>query len=180
MTKLDIFILIVFVVSVAWGFRKGVIVQAGALGGLILGVLLCHIGGDYIAAMIASKGADAAAHPGYVDKVMANIILFIIGYLSVRIVAHFFKTVVRSLSLGVLDRIAGALFSCFEWMLALSILLTLHSFPGHVDHRQRPCNRGYPRARPRSPRLGRRRLKLFPPPPRYNDCLLESFYGSLI
>ena len=125
MTKLDIFILIVFVVSVAWGFRKGVIVQAGALGGLILGVLLCHIGGDYIAAMIASKGADAATQPGYVDKVMANIILFIIGYLSVRIVAHFFKTVVRSLSLGVLDRIAGALFSCFEWMLALSILLNL-------------------------------------------------------
>ena len=75
--------------------------------------------------MIASKGADAATQPGYVDKVMANIILFIIGYLSVRIVAHFFKTVVRSLSLGVLDRIAGALFSCFEWMLALSILLNL-------------------------------------------------------
>jgi len=101
-------------------------VQAGALGGLLLGVVLCHVGGDYVAAMIAGCGPDGSqTQPGYVDTVIANIILFIIGYLSVRIVAHFFKTVVKSLSLGALDRIGGALFSCFEWMLALSLLLNL-------------------------------------------------------
>lgn len=121
MPKLDILILIVFVVSVAYGFRKGVIVQAGALGGILLGVILCHLGGNYIACLIAGDGQT----PTYIDSVMANIILFIIGYLSVRIVAHFFKTVVKSLSLGALDRIGGALFSCFEAMLALSILFNL-------------------------------------------------------
>ena len=40
MTKLDIVILVIFVVSVVLGFRKGLIVQAGALGGLLRGVLL--------------------------------------------------------------------------------------------------------------------------------------------
>ena len=47
MTKLDIVILVIFVVSVVLGFRKGLIVQAGSLGGLLLGVLLCHIGSDW-------------------------------------------------------------------------------------------------------------------------------------
>lgn len=121
MTKLDIVILILFIVSVAYGFRKGIVVQAGALGGLILGVLLCHIGDDYIATLIAGEGVD----PNYVDRIMANIILFLAGYLSVRIVAHFFKTMLKTLSLGAIDRIVGALFSCFEAMLVFSLVLNL-------------------------------------------------------
>ena len=120
MTKLDIVILIVFVVSIAWGFRKGITVQVGALGGLILGVLLCHVCGGYVAAMIAGNSA-----PTYVDSVIANIIVFIVGYLCVRAVAHFFKSALKSLKLGALDRIGGALFSCFEWMFVLSVLLNL-------------------------------------------------------
>lgn len=126
MTKLDIVILVVFVVSVVLGFRKGLIVQAGSLGGLLLGVLLCHIGSDWMAAVIA--GTDGAGHqaaPTYTDCVLANIILFLAGYLGVRLVAHFFKTAAHALSLGALDRIGGAVFYCFEWMLGLSLLLNL-------------------------------------------------------
>ena len=120
MTTLDIVLLIVFVVSVVLGFRKGVIVQAGSLGGIILGVLLCHLFGARCAAFIAGSGA-----PTYIDNVLGNIIVFIVGYLSVRAVAHFFKQLTHALALGGLDRIAGAIFSLFQWMLVLSILLNL-------------------------------------------------------
>lgn len=121
MTTLDIILLIVFVVSVALGFRKGMIVQAGSLGGILLGVLLCHIFGDRCAAMIAGAGEA----PTYVDCVLANIIMFVVGYLSVRAVAHFCKQLTHALALGGLDRLGGAVFSLFQWMLVLSILLNL-------------------------------------------------------
>lgn len=120
MTKLDIVILIVFVASVVWGFRKGIAVQLGAFAGLLLGVLLCHLFGDYVACRIAGESA-----PSYVDSVIANIVLFIIGFLSATAVAHFFKSALRSLQLGGLDRIGGAIFCCFEWMLVLSVLLNV-------------------------------------------------------
>ena len=56
---------------------------------------------------------------------LANVILFIAGFLGVKAVAHFFKSVTHALALGGLDRVAGALFSLFEWMLVLSLLLNL-------------------------------------------------------
>lgn len=120
MTTLDIVLLIVFVVSVVLGFRKGMMVQAGSLGGILLGVVLCHLFGDRCAALIAGTQS-----PTYVDCVLANIIIFIAGYLSVRAVAHFFKKLTHALALGGLDRLGGAVFSLFQWMLALSIVLNL-------------------------------------------------------
>lgn len=122
MTKLDILILVVFVASVAWGFRKGVIEQAGALGGILLGVVLCRIGSPWMIAVLAGE-----AEPTYVDSVLARIILFLAGYLSVRIVAKIFKSATHALSLGGLDRLGGALFCMLEWMLGLSLLLNLYA-----------------------------------------------------
>jgi len=120
MTTLDIVILVVLVASLAIGFRKGIIVQAGSLGGIVLGVVLCRLFGIRLAAIIA--GAEA---PGYIDSVLANVILFIGGFLSVKLVAHFCKQLTHALALGGLDRLAGALFGLFKWMLVLSILLNL-------------------------------------------------------
>ena len=121
MTTLDIVLIIVFVVSVVLGFRKGIIVQAGSLGGIIFGVVLCHFFGDRCAMLLAGAGET----PGYVDCVLANIIVFVAGYLSVKAVAHFCKELTHALALGGLDRIGGAVFSLFQWMLVLSIVLNL-------------------------------------------------------
>ena len=120
MTTLDIVILVVFVASLAIGFKKGIIVQVGSLGGILFGVVLCRLLGTRLTGVIA--GADV---PGYIDSVLANIILFVGGFLSVKIVAHFCKQLTHALALGGLDRLAGALFGLFQWMLVLSILLNL-------------------------------------------------------
>ncbi len=126
MTTLDIVLLIVFVVSVAYGFKKGIIVQAGSLGGIIFGVLLCRLAGPWLTGVIAGGGAGwEAAQPTYVDSILAKIILFIAGYLSVKAVAHFCKQLSHAMALGALDRLGGALFSLFQWMLVLSILLNM-------------------------------------------------------
>lgn len=119
MTSLDIIILVVFAGSVILGYYRGVIVQAGAVGGLILATILCRIGASWLAARIA--GQDGC--PDYFDTVLANVILFIAGYLAVRVVCHFFKKVTHALKLGMIDRLAGAVFSLFQWMMVLSLAL---------------------------------------------------------
>lgn len=110
----------VFVGAVAVGFYRGVIVQVGAVAALLFAVVLCRAGGLPLARFIAGEG-----EPSSLDLVVAKVIAFIVGYLAVRAVASLFKKVTHALSLGGLDRLAGVVFSLFQWMLVLSLLLNL-------------------------------------------------------
>lgn len=121
MTTLDIAILTVFVGSAAIGFRKGIVKQIGSLGGIVAGVIICRIGGTWLTGMIA----DNPEAPEYTDSILAKVILFLAGYISVRCIAHFLRQVTRALRAEALDRIAGAVFSIFQWMLVMSLLLNL-------------------------------------------------------
>jgi uncharacterized membrane protein required for colicin V production len=128
MTTLDIIIIIVFIASVARGFYKGIIMQAGGLGGLIVGIALCRVGATWVAWKIAGmhdSAPDAPMGPSACDVALANVLTFVVGYLAVKIVAHFAKTITHALCLGTIDRSAGALYSLLEWMLVLSLLINL-------------------------------------------------------
>ena len=118
MTSLDIIILLVSVASVAYGLYKGIIVQAGALGALLFAVLLCRLAGGPLAGVIAGGGV-----PDMMDKTLAYVLVFIIGYVSVRLLCRLIKSVAHSLHLGLFDRLFGALFSLFQWLLVLSLAL---------------------------------------------------------
>lgn len=120
MTVLDVIILIVLVGSLAYGFWKGMIVQAGALAGILLGILACRTLGLPLARVIATDGAV-----DNVDLIVAKVILFVIAYLGVRFFASLLKRITHALAMGALDRLAGMVFSFFQWMLVLSILLNL-------------------------------------------------------
>lgn len=120
MTTLDVIILAVFAGSVAYGFYRGVIVQVGAVAAILFAVVLCRLGGYPLSEFIAGDG-----EPSSIDVVVAKVIVFVAGYLGVRVVASLFKKVTHSLSLGGLDRLGGAVFSLFQWMLVLSLLLNL-------------------------------------------------------
>jgi uncharacterized membrane protein required for colicin V production len=121
MTTLDVLILVVFIGAVAVGFYRGVIVQVGAVVALLFAVFLSRVGGDALTAYIA--GAYA---PTLFDTVAAKAILFIVGYVSVRLVALLFKRVTHALSLGVIDRLGGVVFSLFQWMLVFSLMLNFY------------------------------------------------------
>lgn len=120
MTALDVIILTVFIGSAVYGFYRGVIVQVGAVAAVLFAVFLCRIAGDPLARMIASPGAVSVF-----DTVLAKVLLFVAGYFSVRAVAALFKKATHALALGGLDRLAGAVFCVFQWMLVLSLLLNL-------------------------------------------------------
>jgi uncharacterized membrane protein required for colicin V production len=125
MTLLDIIILMVFVGSVAYGFYKGVLLQVASVGGILLGIVLCQVAGGRLAGVIAGDGAADGGGPTYVDVVLANVILFVGAWICVKIVAHFCKKLSHAMMLGGVDRLLGALFCMFKWMLVLSLLLNV-------------------------------------------------------
>ena len=116
MTSLDLLIVIVFVAAVIFGWMRGIIVQLSWVGGLIAAVLLCRIAGAPLAEMLA--GADG---PDAFDIVLAHVILFLIGYIVVKVICYFAKKVTRAVHLGLFDRIGGVAFCVLQWMLVLSL-----------------------------------------------------------
>lgn len=118
MTSLDIIIILVAAGSLGYGWWRGIIVQAGALGAVLFAVLLCRLAGSPLAQLIAGGGV-----PDMMDKTLAYVLLFIIGYVSVRLLCRLIKSVAHSLSLGFFDRVIGAIFSLFQWLLVLSLML---------------------------------------------------------
>ncbi len=126
MSGIDIFILIVFVVAVIYGYYKGIIVQMGALGGIIVGILACRLFGDWLAGVFARvSGGSGNIDISYINSVLANVILFVLGFISAKLVARLVKTVTHAAKLGIIDRLCGMVFCLFEWFLVLSILFNL-------------------------------------------------------
>lgn len=125
MSTLDIIILIVFAASILYGLKRGIIAQLGSVGGILVGIVACHLFGDYATAMLGELLGNDSASAHYVDSVVANVLLFIIGYLLTRVIAKLLHTVTHAAFLGSVDRIAGAIFSLFAWFLIFSILLNV-------------------------------------------------------
>lgn len=125
---LDIIILLTLVISGAYGCWKGIVLQMGSLAGVVVGILACRMFGvwltDVIHVHLLSAAGDAnTVH--YMSLVVAYVTLFVVGYAITRLLARLVQTVAKSLNLTVIDRILGALFSIFEWMLVLSILINI-------------------------------------------------------
>ena len=128
MSILDIVIIVVFVVSAVYGFWRGIVVQISAIAGVIVGILACRLFGPWatnLLTQILPPLSSSQSTAVYINSVIANVMLFILGNTLVRAFAHMVKTVVKALFLGVVDRMLGALFSIFEWMLILSIILNM-------------------------------------------------------
>lgn len=128
MSALDILIIIVFVGAIVYGLYKGVIAQMGSLGGILLGIVACRLFGDDFARFLGTVLPDMtsdAASSAYVNGIIANVIIFIVVYILAVLIAKLIRKLTHALCLGVIDRIAGAIFCLFKWFLAFSIVLNV-------------------------------------------------------
>lgn len=128
MTVLDIVIIVVFLASAIYGLKKGIVVQVGAIAGVVFGIIACRVFGDpvaeYLKTILPLEGASPElAH--YVVSVIAYVTLFVFGYVLIRIIASMIKKVAHAAFMGTIDRILGALFSIFQWMLIMSLVLNV-------------------------------------------------------
>ncbi len=135
MSVIDIIIVVVFVGAIAYGLYKGLIAQLGSLGGVVLGVIACRVWGEEVSRWVGTILPDMASSShtaAYVNTVIGNVALFLAVFLLTVLIAKLLKSLTNALSLGVFDRLLGAIFGLLKWFLVFSMLLNLWDvlFPG--------------------------------------------------
>lgn len=124
MSALDIIILVIFIGTVIYGYRQGVVRQIGAVGGFVVGLLACRLFGAPVTEWLMQHGPERV-NSAYFWGIVSAVVLFIAGYAAARIVASFVKTVVHTVALGFFDRVLGSIFSVFAGLFIFSILLNI-------------------------------------------------------
>lgn len=121
----DIIIIVVFVVAVIWGYRKGIIRQAGSISGVILGLVACWIFGADAAAFAAKCLPSAGS---YVATFIGYLALFLLVWFCAWSISLMVRKIVHTLCLGPVDGLAGSIFMVFKWALVASLLLNAYAF----------------------------------------------------
>ena len=117
----DIICIVIALAGIFSGFRRGFFSQAGAVLGVILGIVGCNVFADSLVSLFHGPVADAASL--MLANILAYVIVFVVGYLIGRLVGTFFSKSLAALKLGFMNRVAGAVFTTLEYTLVFSLLL---------------------------------------------------------
>lgn len=116
---IDYIVLVLMIVMVIWGFVRGIVCQIGDLAALVLGIICSHVWGGTCAAWLqAHTSWEAVA-----CSVIAYIGLFLLIYLTIRIMASFIKSLTKLVRLGWMDSVCGAFFGAFKLLLFASMIV---------------------------------------------------------
>lgn len=132
MTGIEIFIVVVLVACLFWGYSKGIIIQLGSLLSFAIAIAVCQIFGDAFTSVIEAimGGPEQVSNPAnsamsrFMASSVAHVILFLIVWLGVWLIARAMKLVVRTARLGFIDRMAGALFMVLKGALIMSFIIS--------------------------------------------------------
>ncbi len=128
MTGFEIFILVLIAASLAWGYKKGIIVQMGSLLSFFVALAACRIlGGAASKAVLAMMdGSDPAQNA--VNQLMASCIghiaVFVAAWIAVWLLARTVKFFAKAIHIGLLDRICGAIFMVLKTGMVISMILS--------------------------------------------------------
>lgn len=123
MSGFTIFIIVFVLVSGVLGWRSGLLRQVGRLAGIILGIAACRIYGPALVDYFCGTGASVSDTVLY--TVLCYVLLFVVVYLLATLLAHLMRKMLDSVHIGILNRLAGAVFNIVEWLLLLSLALNL-------------------------------------------------------
>lgn len=125
MAFIDILILVVTAIGGILGFMKGIIRGAGTVVGALAGIFACHVCGDKTYGLLLRGVPDAADFPGapYTGTILAYILLFLVVYFAIVILAGVMCKAVHAAHLAMVDRVGGATFGVFKYLLLLSVAL---------------------------------------------------------
>jgi membrane protein required for colicin V production len=116
---LDVIIAIPLLWGLYKGFTKGFIVELASLAALFLGIYAAVRFCDYIALQLKnSVNVNAEYLP-----LIAFALIFITVVAGVYLLAKFIENLAKSVALGALNRIVGAIFGAFKFAFILSLLL---------------------------------------------------------
>lgn len=121
MQTLDIIVIVLVAIMTIWGFMRGIVRQIGDLAALIIGVVGANILGASVTQWIQTNTDWALL----ACQLVAYISVFLVIYLTIRIVAGFIKSLTQLVCLGWVDSLAGGAFGAFKTILLLSIVVNV-------------------------------------------------------
>ncbi len=104
------------------GYFLGAIQQLGSLGGLVVAILFANLFTPIFESIL--NDWDFASQT--ITHKLAYLISFLILLFGCNFLARLIKKTLRMLHLGWFDRIGGAVFCCFKYILIISALLNLY------------------------------------------------------
>lgn len=128
MSTLDI-ILIVFLLYFAFkGFTNGFIISVATLAGLVLGFYAASHFSEFTAAWLQHDLGMKSSNL----LLIAYIITFVMVVVLIYLLGRFMTGVVKTVGLGIINRLAGALLGLAKGLLIISFLFLMFS---HIDPR---------------------------------------------
>lgn len=126
MNFITILILVVAVVAIVMGLRRGIVREAVSLCAIVAGVAVVRMFGDAATAvaevaMGVEPGASSVSH--YTASIVGCALLFVAVWIIVYLVGRMLRGVVHAVKLGIIDRLAGAAYCVAKYLLVLSLLL---------------------------------------------------------
>ena len=129
MSAFSIFVLVLAGAGAVFGFSRGLIAQVGQILALVGGIMACRLFGPSVVAYFSGSAPSPAT-----DTALAYAITFLVAYFAIWIVVRLIRGVVKGVRLGLLDRLAGAVFKAGLWLFLFSIVLNVWAaIPTHTD-----------------------------------------------
>lgn len=123
MTLFDIICILIVLGGALYGWRRGVMSQAGSVVGIVAAIILCRVFSGIVAAKFSSP--EDSADTVLLHTVMSYAIIFIVVMVAARFLAGTIRKLFESLSLGRIDNLAGAVFAILKYTLVFSVLLNI-------------------------------------------------------
>lgn len=130
----DVILIIVgvfLVVAAVTGFMRGFIAQIGQIAGLVVGIIASRIFSPQIFTYLGMDETDSASTA---VEIIIYVAVFLAAFFVTVFVARMIRGVAHAVALGLLDRIAGAVFKVIKWAFFLSLFYNLLLFCGFVRH----------------------------------------------
>ncbi len=115
----DLLVIIVFAVSLLFGFRQGMMKQLAGMAGLVAGIIGCRLFGNVAESIMPSS-------PPFAAPLLSNAFVFAVIYMATTVIIGLARKVTAALHLSFFDRVAGALMCMIKWMVGLSVLLNAY------------------------------------------------------
>ena len=114
MNTLDIILLVLLLIAAVAGWRKGIIVQACGIAGLVLGILFAMRFSRTIGGWL---GAGEELSP-----VLGFVVILVVSILVLALIGYLFKKVFRLTGFGIIDRLGGLALSVVKIGMLLAVL----------------------------------------------------------
>jgi membrane protein required for colicin V production len=121
MNYLDLIIACLIIIAAITGFNKGFIHQLASLTALILGIFLAVKFSKWISPFILDHFTSSVN----VAKITAFIVIFILVMIVVHLLGRLLEKSFEEVELGLLNKLAGMVFSVIKMIFVLSCLMIL-------------------------------------------------------